>query len=587
MKHAKQNSALLTIVVALLAITYGIYRTNDIERPAAAATHRGPSNRQIDVDQSSLITAEQLVRMPTTTAERPFAEDALRTADNEMDLAFAQAVRRTFNQPRTTSPAATEADGRLQQALRALAADQAHDTAITAALRKTNAASSETLNDQLNLVRAQTALDQDDADDARQDLQRAGGDPQGRMQEVIAEHDAASKSSDSVHVVVTNAADSAGLVRRVQTLETLTTKMTLLRKAKAAADSLAAHFKERHDSVEARAAASARNAGTANLSHDSSAALLANAQRRAFDSKLRATLDQRVDNQHRLSDTYAAWTTVLGAQERSVLNQALRSVALIFVIVLFALLLTRWIEHVLGTRAIDRRRMQTLYMVIGVSMQVIAVLLVLLVIFGPPNNLGTILGLAGAGLTVALKDFILGFAGWFVLMGRNGIRIGDLVEINGVTGEVIELGMFYTALLETGDWTESGHPTGRRVSFTNGFAIEGHYFNFSTSGRWLWDDVRIIVPAGHDPYAIAAELRKEVEAATAESAREAQAEWKEVRRSSQTAAPAAAATVNLRPIAGGVEITVRYITRPADRDEAREKLYHTAVDLLGGVAAAN
>jgi small-conductance mechanosensitive channel len=40
-------------------------------------------------------------------------------------------------------------------------------------------------------------------------------------------------------------------------------------------------------------------------------------------------------------------------------------------------------------------------------------------------------------------------------MGRNGIRIGDLVEINGVTGEVVQLGMFYTVLLETGGWTES------------------------------------------------------------------------------------------------------------------------------------
>ncbi len=587
MRHAKQNTALLVIAAALIAITYGIYRTNDVEQtPSVATTRRGPSNKEIVVDQSSLATAEQLVRMPTTAAERRFAEDALHTADNEMDLAFAQAVRRTFNQPRASSPAATEANTRLQQALHALAADEARDTAIALALRRANAASAESLNDQLNLVRAQTSLDQDDADDARQDLQRAGGDPQGRMQEVIAEHDAASKSSDSVHVVVTDTAATPGLVRRIQALQALTTKRALLRKARAAADSLAAHFKERHDSVEARAAASARSAVSANLSHDSSTALLANAQSRAFDSKLRATLDQRVDNQHRLSDTYAAWAAVLGVQERSVVNQALRSVAVIFVIILFALLLTRWIEHILGTRAIDRRRMQTLYMVTGVSMQVIAVLLVLLVIFGPPNNLGTILGLAGAGLTVALKDFILGFAGWFILMGRNGIRIGDLVEINGVTGEVIELGMFYTALLETGDWTESGHPTGRRVSFTNGFAIEGHYFNFSTSGRWLWDDVRVVVPAGHDPYAIAAQLRTEVEEATAESASAAQEEWKEVRRSSQTAAPAAAATVNLRPIAGGVEITVRYITRPADRDEVREKLYHTAVDLLGGVAAA-
>ncbi|MFI5233018.1 MAG: mechanosensitive ion channel family protein [Gemmatimonadales bacterium] len=586
MRHVRQNTAVVVMIAALLALGYGIYRTNGTEAEPSAATHHGPANREIVVDQSSLVIAEQLVHMPTTADERRFAEDALRTADNEMDLAFAQAVRRTFNLPRATSAAAKEAEARLQQALHALAGDQARDTALTAALRKSDAAAGESLSDQLNLVRAQTALDQDDADDARQDLRRAGGDPQGRMQDVIAEHEAASKSSDSVHVVVTAVRDVPGLIGRFQALESLHAKESLLHRARAMADSLAAHFKERHDSVEARAATFARAGATANLSHDSSAVLLASAQRRASDGKLRATLDQRVDNQRQLSDTYAAWATVLTAQERNVVNQALRAVAVIFAIILAALLLTRWIEHVLGTRAIDRRRMQTLYMVTRVSMQVVAVLLVLLVIFGPPNNLGTILGLVGAGLTVALKDFILGFAGWFVLMGRNGIRIGDLVEINGVTGEVIELGMFYTALLETGDWTESGHPTGRRVAFTNGFAIEGHYFNFSTSGRWLWDDVRIIVPAGRDPYAIADQLRKQVEDATGESAREAQEEWKEVRRSSQTAAPAAAANVNLRPIAGGVEITVRYITRPADRDEIRGKLYHTAVDLLGGVAAS-
>jgi hypothetical protein len=235
----------------------------------------------------------------------------------------------------------------------------------------------------------------------------------------------------------------------------------------------------------------------------------------------------------------------------------------------------------------DRRRTQTLYMVSRVSLQVIAVLLILLVIFGPPENLGTMVGLVGAGLTVALKDFVLGFIGWFVLMGKNGIRIGDLVEINGVTGEVVELGVFYTTLLETGDWTETGHPTGRRVAFTNGFAIEGHYFNFSTSGRWLWDDLKVVVPAGRDPYPIAEALEKQVEAETAKSAAEAEEEWKQARRSPLAGAPAAAANVSLRPIAGGVEITVRFITRVTEREELRAKLYHTAVELLGAKVTAD
>jgi small-conductance mechanosensitive channel len=229
----------------------------------------------------------------------------------------------------------------------------------------------------------------------------------------------------------------------------------------------------------------------------------------------------------------------------------------------------------------DRRQTQTLYMVARVSLQVIGVLFILLVIFGPPDNLGTFLGLAGAGLTVALKDFILGFVGWFVLMGKNGIRIGDLVEINGVTGEVVELGIFHTMLSETGSWSDSGHPTGRRVTFTNSYAIEGHYFNFSTSGQWLWDEVRIVVPASQDPYVVVTALKKQVEEATADSVREAEQQWKGSRRSPHLSTLTAAPAINIKPIMGGVEITVRYITRVEERAELRSALYQTAVDLLG------
>ena len=85
-------------------------------------------------------------------------------------------------------------------------------------------------------------------------------------------------------------------------------------------------------------------------------------------------------------------------------------------------------------------------------------------------------------------------------MGNNGIRPGDWVEINGVGGEVMEVGMLHTVILETGSWADAGHPTGRKVTFVNSFAIEGHYFNFSTSGQWLWDELQVVVPIGRDPY---------------------------------------------------------------------------------------
>jgi small-conductance mechanosensitive channel len=192
------------------------------------------------------------------------------------------------------------------------------------------------------------------------------------------------------------------------------------------------------------------------------------------------------------------------------------------------------------------------------------------------------LGLAGAGLTVALKDFIVAFLGWLVLMGKDGIRLGDWVEINGVTGEVVQLGMFHTVLLETGNWTDSGHPTGRRVTFTNSFAIEGHYFNFSTSGQWLWDELQIVLPAGQDPYPIVEAIQKKVVEVTAESARQAEQEWQGAARSRDMKPLSAAPAINVKPIVGGIEVAVRYITRANERYQLRAKLNQAAVDLLGG-----
>jgi small-conductance mechanosensitive channel len=215
------------------------------------------------------------------------------------------------------------------------------------------------------------------------------------------------------------------------------------------------------------------------------------------------------------------------------------------------------------------------------GVRVVALLFILLVIFGPPGQLGTFLGLAGAGLTVALKDFIVGFIGWFVLMGKNGIRLGDWVEINGVTGEVVEIGPIHTVLLETGNWTDSGHPTGRRVTFTNSFAIEGHYFNFSTTGQWLWDELQLVLPLGEDPYPIVDEFQKRVIEATKESAALAEREWRSATRSREMSSFSVAPAVSVKPVVGGIELAVRYITKANERYQLRSKLYQAAVEMLG------
>src|SRR5581483_251180 len=191
-----------------------------------------------------------------------------------------------------------------------------------------------------------------------------------------------------------------------------------------------------------------------------------------------------------------------------------------------------------------------------------------------------------AGLTVALKDFIVAFVGWFVLLGRNGIHVGDWVEIEGVGGEVIEIGLLKTVLLEVGNWTATGHPTGRRVGFLNSFAIEGHFFNFSTTGQWLWDQIQVTLPATGDPYQMADQIANVVARETDAEVQEAEQDWKRVTSQYGLREFSAKPAVELRPSATGMELVVRYITRASQRYEVKSRLFQLIVNVLREPARA-
>lgn len=588
------------VLVALLGATiYGLVRTGS--QPATPSGNgtaaESTAGTAAEVDQTPLLTAQKLAHTPTTSAELPFAQEALRLSDQEMDLAFAEAVLDATDHPPALSPEAKQIQARLQKAEDALAAEQAEITRVTAEEGKASGSTKDALDDQLDLAKARLELSQDEVDDAKQDLIRAGGDPQGRIQKMVQEHEAASQASDTTKINVTELATARGLINRFEQWWALHAKRLQLSHAKQDAATAATAFAGKHAMLEQRIGAqeetppvsgaadgtpaSIAASNSDNRSRKESAAMVKMTKHRASDQKTLANFDKRLDNEKQLANVYGNWIEVVAGEQRSVFNRALRGVLVILAIAILGLFVDGWIERLLGKMSMDRRQVETLRTVTRVSLQILGVLLILLVIFGPPSQLGTFLGLAGAGLTVALKDFIIGFFGWFVLMGKNGIRLGDWVEINGVTGEVVQLGMFHTVLLETGNWTDSGHPTGRRVTFTNSFAIEGHYFNFSTSGQWLWDELQIVLPAGQNPYPIVDAIQKKVLEATSESARKAEQEWKSTAKSRDMNALSAAPAINVKPVIGGTQISVRYITSANERSNLRAKLNHAAVDLLG------
>ena len=275
---------------------------------------------------------------------------------------------------------------------------------------------------------------------------------------------------------------------------------------------------------------------------------MADLKSRSAERQLLSIYDDRIQTEQQLAAVYEKWSAQVLLQHRTLWHLILQSSALIIFILICMLLGDALVRRLMAIPVLGSKQRHTLRSILELSIQVVGVLLILLVIFGTPQQMPTILGLVTAGITIVLQDFILAFFGWFILMGKHGIRVGDLVEINGVGGEVTEVGLINTTLLETGNMADKGLPTGRRISFINSFAIRGQYFNFSTTGQWMWDEITLNLPATADPRAMVERIQKAALEETQEGARTAVAEWKSGTHGNNLSRFSSTPVVNLLPI---------------------------------------
>src|SRR5258708_21330195 len=213
---SKQRAVAIVLVVLWAAAVYALVRTTDITRKLEApksstALEQGPL-----VDQTPLLTAQQFAKMPTSEEEKPSAKEALRLGDQEMDLAFAAAVREAQMHPPVLSARAKEIQAHLRKFEDALDADKKRVDDLTAAQAKASGSRKDALDDQLDVPKAQLELDQDEADEAKQDLLRAGGDPQGRIQSMVDEHEAPPHSSTATHLSLSAPVRPRGLIHLFQ-----------------------------------------------------------------------------------------------------------------------------------------------------------------------------------------------------------------------------------------------------------------------------------------------------------------------------------------------------------------------------------
>jgi small-conductance mechanosensitive channel len=568
-RSAKIVAGIIALVLAACLVAAWLTRDT--------APNRTPAQVSV-VDRRLLDAARQVAGLAETQQEVDLAQQAVRLADHELDQAFATAVREAASVKPPASGPIQQLNVRIAKAKTQVAADQARIAKFSK-----DASAGDQASGQLELAQAQLALDQDELEDAQLDLARQGGDERAKLQQAAQEHAAAQTAPvPSARPAPLNTATLGG---QASAWWALGERRAQLQAARQRAVNKASALEWEHNTLEAMSASKMpapspdAGAAAAEPEEEDTAPILARLRNLSDQRKTLMELDRRIQDTQQIADAYKAWLALIDARRVGVLHLLLGSLALVFGVLLAAVAAETGVRHALREQK-DRRRMHQQRFLGLLAVRLVAGLVILLIVFGPPSQTPTIIGLATAGLTVALKDFLLAFLGWFLLMGRNGVRVGDWVEIKGVGGEVIEVGLFKTVLLEMGNWTNTGHPTGRRVSFMNGYAIEGHYFNFSTAGQWLWDELQVTVPASGDPYATAERIRELVEKETDADAQQAAQDWERITRQYGTRSFSARPSVDLRPAPNGLEIQVRYIARGPQRYEVKSRLFRQIVDVL-------
>ena len=597
--RAHQWIVTLGLLTLVLAAAVGLILT----RQSAQLNSSSRTRRPPIVDEQPLTTARAMAALASGWDEQRYSRQALKLADHSVDVAFSYEMRQATEHPAPPTPESKKLFARADQAQAAVAEDQERiDRLQKQMATEKDGRARDALQQRIDLTKAKLELDQDELETVKTDLIRSGADRLSRIQRQFNRHEATQKEYEANNPPTaidknSTAEGSASAIAEMSAWKSLRERAVRLQHAMEDARQVAAKLRESHKGLQSQVdmevsnkeaiTEQARSGITASTGSDSSsststARAITSLHQISVDQKDLSDLDKRIQDQDDLATAYGNWLDVVKTRQSAVLHDMLQFAMLILLVLFAVYLCNRLVDHFFVGLAVERTRLHTLRGVIRFAVQALGLAVILLMLFGVPNQLSTILGLAGAGLTVACKDFIMGFIGWFLLMGRNGLRVGDWVEIDGVVGEVVEIGLLRTVLLETGNWTDSGHPTGRKVAFVNSYAIEGHFFNFSTTGQWLWDEVQILVPASENPYPMIDAIQKMVAEQTAANVEAAEQEWQRSKGHYRAQPVSAAPEVSLRPTSSGIDVHVRYITRAGERHATKTRLYQALVELLHG-----
>lgn len=194
------------------------------------------------------------------------------------------------------------------------------------------------------------------------------------------------------------------------------------------------------------------------------------------------------------------------------------------------------------------------------------------------GNLTLAFGIAGAGIAFALQEVITSLAGWLAVVFGGFYGVGDRVQLGGIRGDVIDVGMLRTTIMECGQWVNGDLYNGRIVRIANSFVFKEPVFNYSGEFPFLWDEIMLPIKYGSD-YRLARELIERVaEEVVGEYARSAEKAWEPITRSYLVEPAAVRPSVTMTANENWIEFTLRFVVDYKARRVTKDRLFQRLLE---------
>lgn len=194
------------------------------------------------------------------------------------------------------------------------------------------------------------------------------------------------------------------------------------------------------------------------------------------------------------------------------------------------------------------------------------------------KHVGFAVGLFGAGVVVALQDVIASFGGFVAIGFSNLYRVGDRIQVNETRGDVIDISVMRTTLMETGNWVSGDLYNGRIARIPNNAVLKGMVFNYSQGFRFVWDEIKIRLTSGSDHQQAREMLLRVAKETVSDYLVEAQASWKRVVENYRIEHPFLEPIVTLQASGGSLEFSLSYIVDYTKRTIVKDQLFTKIVD---------